>query len=262
MKKVTSLVLRTAGVNCDKETVQALKLAGSDTVDLLHINVLKKQKKIFKKYNFIVIPGGFSYGDTVSAGKILANETKFIFKKEIKDFLKKGNLLMGICNGFQVLVKSGILSDNKTSTQSYSLIQNDSRKFECRWIHLKINNNSFWTENLPDVITLPIAHAEGKFVIKNKDLLKKLINNNVIFQYCDETGNEKNTEYPVNPNGSLLNIAGIIDKSTQILGIMPHPERFINNFHHPYWNHLKINNKENSPFGLQIFKNAIKKLKK
>lgn len=262
-KKVTSLVLRTAGVNCDAETVRALKAAGADKIDLHHINVLKNKSKLLKKYDLIILPGGFSYGDTVSAGKILANEIKFIFKEEIKKFLKRGKLIIGICNGFQILVKSGILSNNKSFQQSYSLIHNDSKKFESRWINLKINKKSFWTKNLPDTISLPIAHGEGKFVTDTKTALNILkTDNQIIFQYADNTGNEKNDKYPINPNGSYLNIAGITDKSGQILGLMPHPERFTDLHHHPYWNSLIVNNKTIFPHGLQIFKNAIKKLKK
>ncbi len=260
--KINSLVLRTAGVNCDAETVRALKLAGSEKVDLFHINQLKKQKQLLRRYDFIVLPGGFSYGDTVSAGIILANEITFIFKKEINDFLKKGKLLMGICNGFQVLVKSGILSDNKEFEQSYSLIENDCKKFECRWINLKIDKNSFWTENLPAVITLPIAHGEGKFVARDKKSLDDLLQESkVIFQYCDKNGNDEIKDYPYNPNGSFLNIAGITGRSGQILGMMPHPERFSISFQHPFWTALKENNKKVIPFGLQIFKNAINELR-
>ncbi len=259
--KINSLVLRTAGVNCDAETVRALELAGSNKVDLLHINVLKKQKKLLRKYDFIVLPGGFSYGDTVSAGIIFANEIKFIFEKEVSEFLKKGKLLMGICNGFQVLVKSGILSDNKEFEQSYSLIENDCKKFECRWVYLKTNKNSFWAKNLPGVITLPVAHGEGKFVAKDrKDLDSLLQEGKVIFQYCDKNGDEKDKTYPNNPNGSFLNIAGITGRSGQILGMMPHPERFSIFHQHPFWTNLKANNEKIQPFGLQIFKNAINEL--
>lgn len=258
MKKISSLVLRTAGVNCDAETVRALKMAGSNRVDLLHINVLKRQKKPLAKYDFILLPGGFSYGDTVSAGKILANEIKHIFQEEITGFLKKGKLILGICNGFQILVKSGVLSDNQKFQQSYSLIDNDSRRFECRWIKLKINSNSFWTKNLPEIITLPIAHGEGKFVTKNTaQVLDLKKHNQIIFQYSDKLGDIENKTYPVNPNGSILNIAGITDRSGQILGMMPHPERFASIHHHPNW----TTEKKLFPFGLQLFKNAIDKLK-
>ncbi|MBU1075771.1 MAG: phosphoribosylformylglycinamidine synthase I [Spirochaetes bacterium] len=262
MKKITSLVLRTAGINCDAETVRALKLAGSDQVDLHHINRLKEEKSLFKKYDFIVIPGGFTYGDTVSAGKILANETKFIFKEEMKDFLNRGKLLLGICNGFQVLVKSGILSDRKDSPQSYSLIRNDSKRFECRWIYLKSTGSNFWTKGLPEVIALPIAHGEGKFVTDNKATLNKLKDKSIAFRYCDANGNTDNISFPDNPNGSSLGIAGIIDPTEQILGMMPHPERFVYEHQHPWYHTLRANEKKIVPFGLQIFKNAVEKLKK
>jgi len=261
MSKIISLVLRTAGINCDKETVEALKLAGSNKVDLLHINKLKKQKKMFTKYDLIVFPGGFSYGDTVSAGKILANEMKFIFKEEIEKFLQRGKFIIGICNGFQVLLKSGIFSSKKKFEQTYSLIENDNRRFECRWVYLRVNRNVFWTKNLPEVISLPIAHGEGKFVTTENELKRLQQEDQIVFQYCDKNGNIVK-DYPINPNGSLLNIAGITNSTGQILGMMPHPERFHKFFQHPFWTLLRYNEEFFLPFGLQIFKNAIEELKK
>lgn len=261
MKKVHALVLRTAGANCDEETVRALEMAGAYKVNLLHINEIKKNKKIILNHDFIIIPGGFSYGDYINAGKIFSNEIKFIFQEELKKFLKKGNFIMGICNGFQVLVKSGILSAN--NQQTYSLIDNDSKHFECRWIYLRPNNKLFWTNNLPEVISLPIAHGEGKFITKNNRLLRKLQNNNQIaVQYCDKKGDITNSNYPINPNGSTVNIAGIVNKDKQIFGLMPHPERFVYPQQHPFWNKLKENKQQIIPLGLQIYKNAINELNK
>lgn len=258
MSRVNALVIRTAGSNCDQETVRALTEAGANKVQLVHINEVKKNKNIILQNDFIVIPGGFSYGDYINAGKILSNEIMFILKEEIDKFLKNGKFLMGICNGFQVLVKSGILSGAKG--QTYTLMENDSKHFESRWIYLKTNPGLFWTKDLPKVITLPIAHGEGKFMVKKDHYLKELLKNNQIaVSYSDPAGN-LNPDYPINPNGSLANIAGIVDKNRQIFGLMPHPERFTMIQHHPYWNMLKANHREIIPVGIQIFKNAIQEL--
>ncbi len=260
MKKVNAIVLRAAGVNCNKETVVALELAGAFRVDEIHINVLKKNKKLFDKYHLIVIPGGFTYGDYVGAGKILANEIKFVMFEQIKRFIKQGKIIIGICNGFQVLVKSGLLTiDQKNYTQTFSLIENDSRRFECRWVYLKVNSNLMFFKNLPETIYLPIAHNEGKFVASNEKAIKTLKKKNLIaVKYCNPDGSDINVKYPFNPNGAQENIAGIVNSDGNVLGLMPHPERFIFSQQHPYYNYLRYNNKKIFPFGLQIFKNAIK----
>lgn len=259
MKKIKAVVLRAAGVNCNKETVVALELAGAYRVDEMHINLLKKNKKLFDKYHIMVIPGGFTYGDYVGAGKILANEIKFILFEQIKKFVKQGKIIIGICNGFQVLVKSGLLTiDEKNYTQTFSLIENDSRRFECRWVYLRINQNSIFFRHLPDIIYLPVAHNEGKFVAQKPEDIEKLKSTNRIgVKYCTPDGDTMNVKYPFNPNGAESNIAGIINSAGNVLGLMPHPERFILPQQHPYFYYLNYNNKKISPFGLQIFKNAV-----
>lgn len=248
------LILRTAGTNCGKETEHAFSLSGAEA-ELFHINVVKKEKKLLD-YKIICIPGGFSYGDDLGAGKILSLELSLWFKDQLLKFCDKGGLIIGICNGFQVLVKTGILPD-LDFRQKVTLTLNDSERFEDRWTYLKLSSGSgnlptqnIWLRGLPEVITLPVAHAEGKFYTE-KDILDKIeINNQVALRYVDKDNNL--ASYPHNPNGSLNNIAGITDKKGRVLGLMPHPERFAFIHHHPLWQRKDV-----VPWGLKIFQNAI-----
>ncbi|MCU0651512.1 MAG: phosphoribosylformylglycinamidine synthase I [Candidatus Omnitrophica bacterium] len=248
-------VLRTAGTNCDKETAFAFVQAGADA-ELVHINKFIQRERNFSDYEILAIPGGFSYGDDVAAGKILANELRTKLIDDLRQFIQDGKLIIGICNGFQILVKSGLLPGNDMFEQEVSLVINDSGKFEDRWVYLKSKKSKVnsqkcvWTKHLPEVIYLPVAHGEGKFIVQDETILKKLKDNNeVVFQYCDEAG--KLAGYPDNPNGSLENIAGITDQTGRILGLMPHPERHISVLQHPRW----MGKKEGD--GLRIFKNGV-----
>ncbi|MDD5006244.1 MAG: phosphoribosylformylglycinamidine synthase I [Candidatus Omnitrophica bacterium] len=253
MKKVKVLVLRTAGTNCDKETKFAFEAVGAEA-DLVHINEVVSRKKKISSYQILAFPGGFSYGDDLGAGKILANELRFKLKKELEKFLKDGKLIIGICNGFQILVKAGLLPGYNKFQQEASLILNDSAKFEDRWTYLSIaGGKCIWTKNLPQVIYLPVAHGEGKFILNDENILEKIKNNNqIVFQYCNKNGGLG--DYPENPNGSVENIAGICDESGRILGLMPHPERHISFYQHPHWTRL---DKKEEGDGLAIFRNGV-----
>lgn len=250
---VRVLILRVAGTNCDLETKFAFELSGAE-VDLLHINRVKEKKESIFSYKIICLPGGFSYGDDVAAGKIFSLEIKNWFKNEIQRFIDKGGLLLGICNGFQVLVKAGILPD-KDFIQKVSLILNDSGKFEDRWVYLKIEKNqeireNVWFKELPEIITLPVAHAEGKFYAEEKLLERLERKGQLVLRYVDSRG--ASGGYPYNPNGSVKNVAGIVDDTGRILGLMPHPERHIFKTQSPWW---KI--REEPGWGFKIFKNAV-----
>jgi phosphoribosylformylglycinamidine synthase len=251
---VKVIVLRTAGTNCDKETAQAFIKQGAQA-ELVHINELKNKKKNLSSYHILAIPGGFTYGDDVASGRIMANELKFSLRDNVLKFIEKGKLIIGICNGFQVLVKSGLLPDSNVLKQETTLNLNDSCRFEDRWIYLKVNKKSpcIWTKNIDDLIELPVAHAEGKFMAdRNKvDELNK--NNQIVFRYVNDQG--KSAEYPQNPNGSIESIAGICDKTGRIFGLMPHPERFIISAQNPRFH--RLDRKKNID-GNIIFKNAVK----
>ena len=262
MSKVKVIVLRTAGTNCDKETAFAFEEAGA-LCDLVHINQLTTDELRLSDYHILAIPGGFSYGDDIASGKILANELKFGIEDDVQKFIKDGKLIIGICNGFQILVKSGLLpnisGDFKTIEATLTL--NDSAKFEDRWVYLKnvqrtaysVQRKCVWTQNLPEIIYLPVAHGEGKFIPKDKSILEHLKKEGmIVFGYSDENGKTK--DYPYNPNGSVENIAGICDQEGRIFGLMPHPERHISYLQHPRWTRSGYRGRGD---GFALFKNGV-----
>jgi len=257
MSEVRALVLRAAGINCDVETEYALELAGA-AADRIHVNRLIEDKALLEKYQILVFPGGFSYGDDVAAGKILANQVVHHLAEPIRQFINQGKLVLGICNGFQVLVKTGLLpeADFDSAHTAVTLTNNDSQKFEDRWVYLRCErSNSVFVNGQEDaVIYLPVAHAEGKFVAASDSVLDGLEERGqVVFRYVDEAGGR--ADYPANPNGSMGAIAGISDTTGRILGMMPHPERFISPYHHPRWTREGLR-KEGD--GVAIFRNAVK----
>jgi phosphoribosylformylglycinamidine synthase len=257
MKKVKVLILRTAGTNCDYETQSAFELCGA-YVERAHINsLIEKKDKIFE-YDILAFPGGFSYGDDIASGKILANEVKNKLGDKIKKFALSGKPVIGICNGFQVLVKMGLLPDPKLFEQISTLSYNDSDKFECRWVYLKTEkkvknkSNCIWTKNLPDIISLPIAHGEGKFIPNDKKLLEDLNkNNHIVFRYSAKDGSQP--QYPLAPNGSIEHIAGICNTKGNVFGLMPHPERYVYALQHP----VKEGFDGEYGWGKIIFQNAV-----
>ena len=252
------LILRTAGTNCDYETRYAFEKAGAK-VDAVHINILLANKKLLEDYQILALPGGFTYGDDVSAGKILANQIKYNLEEDIKTFINENKLILGICNGFQVLVKAGLLPSINGYNQEVTLTFNDSNKFEDRWVYLKIcSSKSFFIndENI-STIYLPIAHGEGKFIAKDESILNKItMNHQIVFKYVNEQGEEAG--YPWNPGGSIQNIAGICDSTGQILGMMPHPERHVEPTQHPRWTR---NGLKEFGDGFLIFRNAVSYVK-
>lgn len=260
------IVLRTAGSNCDYETVHAFQKVGGE-VELVHINQLIRGEKHLADYQILAIPGGFTYGDDISAGKILANELKYKLRDELQTFYEAGKLILGICNGFQVLVKAGLLPEVNLgglppadpllgSQQQVTLTFNDSGKFEARWTYLKhvSNDHCIFTRGIESLVYFPVAHSEGKFVPRDESVLEKLKQNHqIVFQYVNPQG--ELAGYPWNPNGSVENIAGICDKSGRVLGLMPHPERHFHPTHHPRWTREGLK-KEGD--GVIIFRNAVK----
>lgn len=263
-KHVNVIVLRTAGTNCNEEAGFAFTHLGA-RASQVHINDLAAGKTRLSDFHILVVPGGFSYGDDVASGRILANELRLKLGNDLRKFIADGKLVIGICNGFQVLVKAGILpglqnTDGNSSHQDATLFYNDSAKFEDRWVHLAVNGGKcVWTKDMPAQIYLPVAHGEGKFIPKNEDVLTELKNNGqVVFTYCTAEG--KKPSYPQNPNGSTEDIAGICDPTGRVLGLMPHPERHFLFEQHPFWTRLF----RNSDFGdgAPIFRNGMEYAKK
>lgn len=268
MSKPNAFILRAAGTNCDYETEHVFKKVGAQT-RLVHINQWLKNKKLIHQFHILVIPGGFTYGDDIAAGIILATELKYHLAEEIIKFIQDGKLILGICNGFQVLVKLGLLPgvkwSNKTTKESLdqtvTLTWNDSGRYDDRWVYLKKSSRKcVFTKGLTrKIIYLPIAHAEGKFIPKDNQTLRQLKKNDqIVFQYVDQRG-ELSKQFPINPNGSVANIAGICDPTGRILGMMPHPERFNEIYNHPRWTREKV--KEPTD-GMLLFHNAVNYIKK
>jgi phosphoribosylformylglycinamidine synthase I len=255
MGQVKAIVLRAAGINCDWETQYALQSAGAQA-DRMHINRIIENKKLLDDYQIIVFPGGFSYGDDVAAGKILANQVLNHLSQPLRRFIEAGKLILGICNGFQVLVKAGILPgfDSAERQGDVTITCNDSGKYEDRWVYLapQTENCVFIEPNRQ--IYLPVAHGEGKVVAKDESTIEKLKSGkHIAFKYVDESGREG--VFPINPNGSVESIAGLTDSTGRVMGLMPHPERFVRPTQHPRW--TRFENKVDAD-GMTIFANAVK----
>lgn len=247
------LILRTAGTNCDYETHYAFQLAGAKS-SLIHINQLIAGQTQIMDYQIMAIPGGFSYGDDIAAGILLANEIKYKLADQLVKFVESGRLILGICNGFQVLVRAGLLPrlDGQISQQA-TLAMNSSAKFECRWVELQIENcPCVFTQGLKSRIYLPVAHAEGRFTASNAILNRIESNRQIVFRYFSL--NSCAPEYPDNPNGADRQIAGVCDPTGRILGMMPHPERFLTRMNHPRWTREDLPDEGD---GLAIFGNAV-----
>ena len=259
MRKPKTIILRTAGTNCDRETAFAFEKAGS-VAELVHINELASKRKNISDYQILAIPGGFTYGDDIASGKILANELKYGLEEEVGRFIKDGKLIIGICNGFQVLVKAAVLPNlaGGFTTIEATLTLNDSARFEDRWIYLKrAKTKCVWTRRVDEIIYLPVAHGEGKFIPKDNQMLEELKREGlVVFEYVDEKGRKR--EYPHNPNGSIGNIAGICDRSGRIFGMMPHPERHMDSSQHPMWARDRL---KGPGQGLAIFRSGVEFVK-
>lgn len=256
---VRACVLFAAGTNCEQETAAALRMAGAVPV-VVHINELLAGHTSLDRYSLLVIPGGFSYGDYIASGRVLATEVRHNLKDGIIRFHAEGKLVMGICNGFQVLVKAGLLPafDTLFEPQSVTLDSNDSARYEDRWVHLEVPDSTcIFTRNLPSQIVLPVAHAEGKFITRDGDVLARLKKGRqVALRYVTRDGEP--ARFPDNPNGSEDGIAAICDPTGRVFGLMPHPERFVRREHHPAWQRGRVTRVD----GIMLFENAVNHAKK
>lgn len=255
-------ILFAAGTNCDRETAHAFELAGA-SVTTVHVNRLKDNPRLLREFAILALPGGFSYGDYVSSGRILAGELVHHLREEFARFHESGRLTLGICNGFQVLVKAGLLPafDSPFETQSVTLDDNESGRFEDRWCALKVEDSRcVFTRGLDERIEFPVAHAEGRFLCRDRGVLNRLRNNRqVVLRYVSRDDGSADPEadararYPDNPNGSVEGITGICDPSGRIFGLMPHPERFVRREQHPRWHRQRLT----LPSGIKVFENAV-----
>jgi len=235
MSQPKTLILHVSGTNRDAEAARAVELAGG-APEIVHINQLRQGERSIDDYAMLLLPGGFSYGDALGAGARLALDLRVYFEEQLQAFVDSGRIVVGICNGFQTLVKCGLLpgqaesNGQLQSTRRATLTDNASGHFECRWVHLQANPNSpaRYLAQIDDLIFCPVAHGEGNFQVKDQNTLNSLANENlIVFRYVDADGNAIDGLYPGNPNGSVADIAGICNKAGNVIGLMPHPEDHI-----------------------------------
>ena len=262
---IKAIVITGNGTNCEMEMAHACRLAGFDTVEIVHISELLCGRKRLDDYDFLNLPGGFLDGDDLGSAKAGANRIlhapvagspEKLFA-QFSRFIAAGKLILGVCNGFQLLVKLGMLPgfDGITDRQTTTLTFNDSGRFEDRWIHLRPDAASpcVFTKGLKG-LTLPVRHGEGKFVPLDEEVLGRLHREHLIcLQYSDERSEKATLDYPANPNGSVDAIAGICNETGRIFGLMPHPEAFHHRTNHPRWTREEL---PEEGAGLAIFRNA------
>ncbi len=249
------IVLRAPGTNCDEETAVAWQKAGA-AVETWHVGRLLEDPAALDRFQILTLPGGFSYGDDLGAGRILATRLGHALGDALRRFHDRGGLIAGICNGFQVLVRCGLLPGGTISCPT-TLAHNDSGRFEARWIRLLPRPGLSPFVAFSEPIELPVAHGEGKFLTGDATALDALdAAGQIVLKYADEHG-RPTQEYPANPNGSAHAAAGICDATGRIFGLMPHPERHVEAIHHPRWTRRKDPPPDAEGQGLQIFRGAV-----
>jgi phosphoribosylformylglycinamidine synthase len=246
MTRPNVLILRAPGTNCDQETAFAFQQAGA-TTEVLHINRLLEAPERFRQFQIFCIPGGFSYGDDLGAGRILGSQMQHHLAGEMARFKAEGKLILGICNGFQVLMKSPVLLESDAvAGPPATLALNDCGRYQDCWVRLEVaGSKSVFLAGI-ERMYLPVAHAEGKFVARNEHVLRDLdAAGQLVLRYAVED----------NPNGSMGQVAGVCDTTGRVLGLMPHPERHIDPTHHPRWTRGEAGREGD---GLQVFRNAVR----
>ncbi len=265
-RKVKAIILTGNGTNCEMEMAHACKLAGADRVDIVHISELLFGEKKLSGYHFLNLPGGFLDGDDLGSAKAGANRflhasisgANEMLIEELLKFINAGGLILGVCNGFQLMVKLGLLPalGGNFTKQSTTLTFNDSGRFEDRWVYLKANMQSpcVFIKDI-DLVYYPVRHGEGKFVVESASVMAEIEKKNlVVFRYCNGKGSIT-MEYPDNPNGSTRAIAGICNETGRLFGLMPHPEAFLHRTNHPRWTRESLPEEGE---GLAIFHNAVR----
>lgn len=268
---VKALIITGFGINCEEEMAAAYTMADA-TPTIVHLNALLTGQVSIHDYDLLNFPGGFSFGDDLASGKVVSNKIKYkklpsgkVLMDEIKAFLGAGKYILGVCNGFQMLVRMGLLPNtNRQVEAEATLAQNNSGHFEDRWVYCKVNNKT----NTPFLkgikkLALPVRHGEGKLLFLDKKVETAVVNQGLnCLTYCDAAGTGTST-YPANPNGSTLNCAGLSDPSGQVFGLMPHPEAYLSLYNHPNWGQIKRKqpNIDKKGEGLQIFTNIVQHIR-
>jgi phosphoribosylformylglycinamidine synthase subunit PurQ / glutaminase len=261
MAQTCVLILRSPGTNCDAETAFAFERAGA-RVERLHVNAVLEAPRVLDEFQILCLAGGFSYGDDVAAGRIAANQLRHHLAEQLAAFKQAGKLILGICNGFQILLKAGILLASSPQGESpATLTWNASGKFEDRWVPLHVSSGKSVFFAGIETLYLPVAHAEGKFVPASEQVLKNLdAAGQLVLRYGSVNGHAAATlapriAYPENPNGSLADVAGVCDETGRVCGLMPHPERFVDPTQHPRWTREPLAEEGQ---GLRVFQNAVR----
>jgi phosphoribosylformylglycinamidine synthase len=263
------LILRAPGTNCDGETAYAFSLARA-RVDLLHVNRLLERPELLGDYQILCLPGGFSYGDDIASGRILANQLRRHLGEPLARFRESGKLILGICNGFQILIQSGLLLDDDPQLgPPATLAWNTSGKFEDRWVRLRSDGSKCVFLAGIERMYLPVAHGEGRLVVREAARLAQLDRERqLVLHYAGARGEGRGASeedavaggssggvaYPDNPNGSTADVAGLCDASGRVFGLMPHPERYVDPTQHPRWTRGEA---QTPGDGLRIFANAV-----
>ena len=257
MTKPKVCVLKADGTNCDEELFYSFSKFNADP-QYVHVNELRSKSKKLKNYQILALPGGFSYGDDIVSGKILAIELISFLKDQLEEFIEKKGMILGVCNGFQALIRTGLLPFNNLGKMDATLAQNSKGHFECRWVKVKLLDSKaeFLKPFVGKTIDMAVNHGEGRFFAPEK-IIKKVENEKLVFSRYVDDKNQQTQKYPYNPNGSINAIAGITDPTGRILGLMPHPEKFIERTQHPNWRR----DKNLKPQGGFIFEGMINYIK-
>jgi phosphoribosylformylglycinamidine synthase len=254
--KPKALILLAHGTNRDHDAAQAIEQAGG-LAEIVPLNVLRAQRARFAAYQLLVLPGGFSYADALGAGRLLGLDLNAYFADEMAAFVDSGRPVIGICNGFQALIKSDVLPglDAYHHRRYATLTFNAAGRFECRWVHLRPRSQKcVWTRDLSELITCPVAHGEGNFTLADAALLADLaVDDQIALTYVRADGSPADEQYPANPNGSIGDIAGLCNPRGNVLGLMPHPENHIFAYQHP-----RRARGEGGQSGLRLFENGVK----
>lgn len=250
------LILHAQGSNRDLDAAHAFELAGAQP-EIVPLNELRAGSTRWSDYQLLCLPGGFAYADALGAGKLFALDLNVYFADQVKAFVEAGKPVIAMCNGFQALVKSGILPDGRRNAgaAASTLTFNAAGHFECRWITLTPKSQTcLWTRGLTEQIYCPVAHGEGNYTVIDESLVADLqAQDQIALVYANPDGSSANGVYPNNPNGSIADIAGVCNPEGNVLGLMPHPENHILPYQHPRWTRG-----ESGQLGLKLFENGVK----